>query len=92
MRTYEVVLVFRANTTKTAQEKLLESVKKWLGDAKVKKTEELGKKTFAYPIKKETEGNYVILDIESEKGIPTDFEKRVFIEESILRHLVLKTN
>lgn len=90
MRSYDVALIFRANTTGAQREKLLDSIKKWIGDSKVSKTEDLGKKAFAYPIKKETEGNYVILEVESEKGVPTDFEKRVLMEEAILRHLVLR--
>lgn len=92
MRTYDVALVFRTSVTGTAREKLLESIKKWLGDGKVAKTDDLGKKTFAYPIKKEREGNYILLEVESEKGVPADFEKRLLMEEAILRHLVLRKN
>lgn len=90
MRTYDVALVFRPGLTQSAREKLLESVKKWLGDGKVAEVLDWGKKKLAYPIKKETEGNYVLLDVESEKGIPADFEKRIRVEEGIIRHLVLR--
>ena len=92
MRSYDVVLIFRTNITKAVQEKLLDSVKKWLGDGKIAKVDDWGKKSFAYPIKKTREGNYLLLDVESEKGIPVDFEKRVLIEEAILRHLVIRRN
>ena len=90
MRTYDVVLVFRTATTASAREKLTESIKKWLGSGKIANTIDWGKKQFAYPIKKEREGNYLILEVESEEGIPTDFEKRILMEESVLRHLVLR--
>lgn len=92
MRLYDVVLVFRSATTSTQRDKLLDSVKKWLGDAKVKKTDDWGKKQLAYPIKKEREGNYIILNVESEEGIKGDVEKRILMEEAILRHLVLRKN
>lgn len=92
MRLYDVALVFRANTTGAAREKLLDGIKKWLGDAKVIKVDDWGKKQLAYPIKKEKEGSYFILSVESEEGIKGDFEKRILMEEAILRHLVLRKN
>lgn len=90
MRLYDIALVFRSNTTGPQREKLLESLKKWLAEGKIAKTDDWGKKRLAYPIKKEAEGNYVILEVESEKGVPADFEKRLLMEEAILRHLVLR--
>lgn len=92
MRLYDVVLVFRTSVAASAREKLIESVKKWLGDGKVANIVDWGKKQLAYPIKKEKEGNYLILEVESEEGIPTDLEKRILMEESVLRHLVLRKN
>lgn len=90
MRLYDVVLVLRSSVTETTKDKLLDTIKKWLGDAKVAKVEEWGKKALAYPIKKEREGNYVILEVESEDGLKGDFEKRLLMEETVLRHLVLR--
>ena len=90
MRLYDVVLVMRSSVTGTAREKLLDAIKKWLGSAKVAKVDDWGKKPLAYPIKKETEGNYVLLNVETEEGLKGDFEKRLLIEEAVLRHLVLR--
>lgn len=90
MRLYDVVLVFRSSLTSTQKNKILDTVKKLLGEAKVAKVEEWGKKALAYPIKKETQGDYVILNVESEEGLKGDFEKRLLMEEAILRHLVLR--
>jgi len=39
-----------------------------------------------YTIKREKKGEYVVLEFESEK-ISTDFEKRLIIQDDILRHL-----
>lgn len=90
MRLYDVALVLRSATTSAQKEKLLETVKKWLGEAKIEKVEEWGKKRLAYPIKKENEGYYVVLNVEAQKGMPGDFEKKLLMEEAILRHLVLR--
>lgn len=80
----------RTSVTGTAQEKLLDGIKKWLGEAKVAKVDDWGKKLLAYPIKKEKEGNYVVLEIESENGLSGDLEKKILMEEGILRHLVVR--
>jgi small subunit ribosomal protein S6 len=90
MRSYDVVLVFQGTVSGTQREKLLESVRKWLGEGTVVKSNDWGKKALAYPIKGETEGNYVFLEVESERGVPADFEKRLLMEEGVLRHLVLR--
>ena len=85
-----MALVLRTATTASQRDKLIDSIKKWLGEAKIAKTLDWGKKALAYPIKKEREGNYVILEVEAENGIPGDFEKRVLMEEAVIRHLVIR--
>ena len=92
MRSYDVALVLRASSTSTQKEKLIDAIKKWLGSAKVVKVDEWGKKKLSYPIKKESEGIYVILSVESDESLKGDFEKRMLMEEAILRHLVLRRN
>jgi small subunit ribosomal protein S6 len=92
MRSYDIVLIFRSNITTAAKDKILTGIKKWMGEGKIAKTNEWGKKAFTYPIKKEKEGMYVLLEVETEKGLPTDFEKKLIVEDAILRHLVLRND
>ena len=50
----------------------------------------MGQKPLAYTIKKELAGFYHKMQVEGEKAIPVDFEKRLLRNESILRHLVIR--
>jgi ribosomal protein S6 len=90
-RLYELVLVLRDSLSEADKKKLLDTVKKWLGEVKIAKEEEIGKKVLSYPIKKETSGFYLKFSLETEATIPLDFEKRILSEDKILRHLLLRT-
>ncbi|MEK7571279.1 MAG: 30S ribosomal protein S6 [Patescibacteria group bacterium] len=92
MRTFELVLVVRPGVKDADSKKLLETVKGWLGTtAKVTKEEDWGQKALRYPIKKENAGHYHQWFIESEESLVKDFEQRILRNDSIIRHLLLRT-
>lgn len=90
MRTYELVVVVKSDLSADKRKELLETVKKWLDGVKVVKEEEWGQKQLAYPIRHETTGYYLVYSLESEKGMPSDLEKRILAQENILRHLLVR--
>lgn len=91
MRDYELTLVLRAGLTDQEREKLLENIKKMIEDVKGKiESQDLwGKKTLAYPIKKEKEGIYVyfVLFLPGEEVFP--LEKKLKTEDGVLRYLLV---
>ncbi len=89
MRSYELILVVRSSLTDTLRKKLIAGVKVLLKDLKIVKESEIGLKSLAYKIKRETSGFYFDFALEGE-NIPHDFEKKLAENESILRHLVLR--
>lgn len=91
MRIYDLVLVFKSSLSSDKRKKLVSTVTSWVKDAKVAKEEEWGSKPLSYPINKEVSGHYVYMILESEVGVPTDFEKRILAQEDILRHLLVRT-
>ena len=90
MRTYELVVVVKSSVKEADRKKLLDQVKGWLGEVKVTKEEDWGQKALAYPIKKEDTGHYFQYFLEGET-FSTDFETRLLQNNSILRHLLLRT-
>ena len=90
MRSYELVLVFSPSITESERKKVIETAKKWLASAKIEKASEWGKKAFIRPIKKATEGFFILLDITSDDVIPKDLDKRLQMESKILRHLLVR--
>jgi small subunit ribosomal protein S6 len=104
MRTYELTLVLRPSLKEADRKKLLESVKDWLAPVKIVKENDWGQKALAYPIKKEDAGYYVMLELEVEDaevsakdkvskptGVPADFEQRLIRNDSVIRHLLMRT-
>ena len=90
MRMYDLVLVFRSSLSDDKRKKLTDTITSWVKGAKVTKSEQWGARPLSYPIKKELSGNYMYLVLESEAGVPTDFEKRILVQEDVLRHLLVR--
>ncbi len=86
---YELVIVSKISET----EGLLSRVEKTLKDANATevKIEKLGKKILAYPIKKQTEADYIMLNFEAEGKAIADISDMLRLEqEALLRHILLK--
>lgn len=72
---------------------LLSRVEKALKDANATevKIEKLGKKLLAYPIKKQTEADYIMLNFEAEGKAIAEISDMLRLEqEALLRHILLK--
>lgn len=90
MRSYELIFVTKTSLTDTLRKKLIASIKSLLGDLKIVKENEVGQKSLAYKIKRETNGFYFDFAFEGET-VPMDFEKKLLENDNILRHLLLRT-
>lgn len=89
MLKYRLVLILKRELDKNAVEKVINEVKKTAGEVKNDKLTELGEKKFAYKIKKEQSGNYIVWEFESEK-ISLDLEAKLRLNDNVLRHLLVK--
>lgn len=90
MRTYELVFIVRPSLKDADLKKLLETVKGWLKGIKIAKEDDWGQKPLAYHIKKEVAGHYYFWQLEGE-NIPGDLEQKLLRNESVIRHLLLRT-
>lgn len=89
-RMYELMVV---GSTKTDSEKFLARVKKILEEASAAnlKVEKMGKKLLAYPIAKQTEGEYLVFNFEAEPSAVGEITKTLGLEqEAVLRYLLTK--
>lgn len=85
-----MVLVLKAGLTDANRKKLTDTIKGWLKDVKVVSETEMGKKKLAYQIKHEADGYYIGYALQGET-IPSDFERRLFAQNDVLRHLLLRS-
>lgn len=88
--TYNLTLVLRSSLKDADKKKLLEGVKSALGKAKITE-KEWGQKVLSYPIKKEVSGVFLNWSIEGDTVLSSDFEKKLFNNDNVLRHLLLRT-
>lgn len=92
MRKYELVLVFSPETSSENQKKLVSQLKTLIEKAKGKigKSDEWGKRELAYPIKKFSEGVYFLLNLELPADVPVELEKKIKLEEEVIRYLLVR--
>ena len=69
-----------------------ENMKKVVTDLKgnVVEYKELGEKKLAYPIKKELNGYYFVMQFEAAKDVESEVSRKAGLDENILRHLIVR--
>jgi len=91
MRNYEIMYILKADLDEAQRAevmaKLAEIITKNGGEVKAT-NEALGLRDLAYPIKDETKGYYVVLDVAMGKEAIDEFNRLVRINPSVLRHLI----
>lgn len=89
---YELTLILDPDLSSEDQKKLIEKIKKIIEDTKgkVEKTNDWEKKELAYPIKKKTMGYYFLWEIKTDSEQIDKIDKKLKIEEEVLRYLILR--
>lgn len=92
MNKYEIMFIVKATQESADVKKTAENAKKILtsDNANVIEFKELGEKKLAYPIKKELNGYYYVLQVEASKETITEFDRKIKLDENVLRHLIIK--
>lgn len=92
MRDYELTLVLKPDLTDQVREELLEKIKKLIeaSKGKVESQDLWGKKSLAYPIKKAKEGVYAYFVFSLGENEISQVDKKLKIEDAVLRHLLLR--
>lgn len=92
MKKYEVMFIVKSANESNEIKAAAEAMKQIITDNKGKVVEfnELGEKKLAYAIKKEISGYYYVMIIEANKEAINELDRKAFINENILRHLIIK--
>jgi len=91
MRKYELVCVFHPELDETAFNTALDKVKGWVTDAggSVDKVDVWGRRQMAYPIRKQREGQYVLLNVTMSTDATAGLERNIRIHEPVIRHMLV---
>ncbi len=92
MTDYEIMFIVKSTLDETAINNVAKEVQKIITDNKGKVIEfkEMGRKKLAYPINKEVSGFYYLMTAQANHDAIREFDRRLRINENILRHLILK--
>ena len=92
MKKYEIMFIVKATIESGQVDSISKAFQKIITDnkGKVLETKALGEKTFAYPIKKEINGYYFLMQVEASAEAIKEFDRKALIEENILRHLIIR--
>lgn len=92
MNKYEIMFIVKSDMEESTINQTVDALKKVLTDnsAKIIEEKKLGQKDLAYEIQKYKTGYYFLFVVEAETNAINEFNRIVGINESVLRHLVVK--
>ena len=92
MTKYEIMFIVKASMEENEIKKTAEELQKLINGKKSKVIEfnEMGRKKLAYPINKELSGFYYVMKVETDHETIKEFDRKVSINENVLRHLIIK--
>ena len=90
MREYELVFIVHPDLDETAFKDIVEKVRGWITEAggSVGKVDFWGKRRLAYPIRKQREGQYVLLRTEMNPTFSATLERNLRFTEPVMRFLL----
>ncbi len=90
MRKYELVCVIQPDLDEAALNGVLDRVKGWITESggSVDKVDVWGKRRLAYEIRKQREGNYVLIDLSIPPTATSALEQNLRYTETLMRHLL----
>ncbi len=93
MRDYEIVYIFDASLDSSVIDQKLERFNGLVADKKeggeIVAVEQWGKRHLAYPIQKQDNGYYVVVQFRTDPERLSEFERAIKLDEQVLRHLVV---
>ena len=91
MRTYEIVYIFDTVLTEDQVGEKLEKFHKQITDAggEITAVDQWGKRQLAYPIKKKTSGNYVVVQFTTTTESLPELERILKLDDDLMRYLIV---
>jgi len=92
LRNYETAIIWSTATPESDLDAEIEKVVEIIGKAKgtYANTEKWGKRIFAYPIKKQTEGIYCFVRWSGEEKTTAAIDKHLSLQEECLRYMTIR--
>lgn len=91
MRNYEVAFIVHPDQEEAAFNEVVQKVQDWITQAggSVTKVDLWGKRELAYPIRKQCEGQYILLQAQMEPSFCAELERNFRLTEPVMRFLII---
>jgi small subunit ribosomal protein S6 len=92
MKRYEAMFILKPDLDKTGIDKILGHIQELVAKQKgvITTTKEMGKNRLAYPLKKNKEGIYYLINFDITPDAIDGIKKNLVLNESILRMMVVE--
>ncbi|HEV2803203.1 MAG TPA: 30S ribosomal protein S6 [Pyrinomonadaceae bacterium] len=93
-RIYEVVFIIDPATGEEDTTRLVENLQKIVTDqgGAITKSESMGRRALAYKIGRNTEGQFMLFEIEGTGGEIAELERRMRVSDQVLRYLTVRVD
>ena len=89
MTNYEVLFIIDPALEDEKKEATIEAVKEIIAsEGEVGNVDVWGMRKLAYPIKKKSEGYYVVIEFKAEPTLPKELDRRLKMSDNVKRHLI----
>ncbi len=90
MKKYELMYILKADLTEEARSEKIASLHEVLtsNGAEITKVDEWGVRDFAYIMKDETKGYYVVVKMNADVTALNEFARKVRFDKKLIRHLI----
>lgn len=92
MRQYEVMCILPADADESVVGGVVDRITKVIqerGGGEITGLDRWGRKRFAYPIAKQTEGYYLVVTFKAEPGAIAELDRTLSLADEVLRHKVV---
>lgn len=87
---YEVMFIINPTVDEAGRTEVIDKVKACIEEmGTVKAVDEMGLRKLAYPIEKKLDGYYVVVDFEASPELPKELDRRLKINDRVMRHLIV---
>ncbi len=91
MRNYELVCIIHPDSDETAFNESLDKIKGWITEAegKVEKVDLWGRRKMAYMIRKQLEGQYILIHASMPPNATAELDRKLRFLEPLMRHMLV---
>lgn len=92
MRNYELVFIIHPDLDEASVSETVEKVRGWItaSGGSVTKVDMWGKRPLAYQIRKQKDGQYVLIQAQMDPSFGAELERNIRFQEPVMRFLLTK--